>query len=133
MFYLNKQASKVMDTLTDGLNIGDSRKIENSKGFMAVHVEKVNLCDQGPIFSITHYYEQNGDLMSDPDMTFIKMIRENENFYIPMTYQQDGLGIYQEVFDWDGTRLGKYRPKLLKDLVSFANMWMKNIKEQQHI
>ena len=48
-----------------------SRKIENSKAFMPVHLQKLRACEHGVFYSMTHYYEQNGDLMRDPDMEFI--------------------------------------------------------------
>ena len=121
-----------MDILTNGLN-GEARKIDNGgAGIMAVHVENINTLPAGPIFSITHYYEQNGDLMSDPDMTFLKGFDGN---YYPLSFQQDNVGLYQDVvaeYDDKGNIL-KYRPRLQMDLVSFANMWMKNIKEQQRL
>lgn len=130
---IGKQAQKVMDILTEGLDGCKSKKIDNAKGsFMAVHVENIGKNYYGPLYSVTHYYEQNGDLMSDPDMVFIK---GSLGHYFPISYQQDGLGLYQEVIaetDENG-RISKYRPKLSKDLASFANMWMRNIKQQQRL
>jgi hypothetical protein len=132
MKFLNKQARAVMDQLTDGLN-GGHRKVDNGgKSIMAVHVEQINQTPLGPVFSVTHFYEQNGDLMHDPDMTFLRGITGD---YFPLSFQQDNLSIYQEVVaEWtDDGRIKSYRPRLSADLTSFANTWMRNIKEQQNL
>jgi hypothetical protein len=130
---INKKARAVMDKLTEGITQGGSKKIDNTGGaFMPVCVEKVGAIPWGPVFSVAHYYEQNGDLMADPDMTFVQSASGE---YYPLTYQQDGLGLYQEVIvktDENGKCLS-YRPKLSKQLATFAGMWMSNIKQQQRI
>lgn len=77
-----------------------------------------------PVYGMMHFYTQNGDLMRDPDMTFY-VDRENGRI-IPMTYQQDNAGVYQEVFDGPGA----YRPGLLHELDQFLNLWTKNILAQ---
>jgi hypothetical protein len=100
---------------------------------MPVCVERVGQIPWGPLFSVTHYYEQNGDLMSDPDMVFLQ--GASGKFY-PISYQQDNLGIYQEVIAETDSQTGtptKIRPKLSRDLAAFANQWMKNIKDQQQL
>jgi len=126
---LSKPASAVMDQLTHGLRLGDHTKIDNTGGtFMAVSVENIGRTDQGALFSVAHYYEQNGDLMRDPEMVFLK---RNGKYY-PVTFQQDGsLGFYQEAIEIRGGKVIGYYPPVLQEQVSFAQMWMKNIKEQQ--
>ena len=42
---------------------------------------------------IAHYYEQNGDMMRDPDVVFV--IGADQYVY-PISYRQDGLGTYPE-------------------------------------
>ena len=75
MKYLNKQARAVMDKLTEGLNGGHGRLITVVVNpSWPVHVEQINQTPLGPVFSVTHYYKQNGDLMRDPDMTFLRGI-----------------------------------------------------------
>lgn len=55
---LGKAASRVLDQLVFGLAcVGDAKKIDNSTGFMAVHVERVSNAQ----YSVAHYYEQNGE------------------------------------------------------------------------
>ena len=128
---LNKAASAVMDRLTHGLNLGDHRKIENSGGaFMPVCVENIAQTELGALLSVAHYYKQNGDLMRDPEIVFLK---RNGKYY-PVTIQQDGgLGFYQKAIEIQGVKVIGYYPPLLDEQVSFAQIWMKNIKEQQRL
>jgi len=122
---LSKAAAKVLDILTDGLNNpGDSRKIDNSS-FMAVHVEMIGKDASGPLFSVAHYFVQNGDMCCDPDMVFL---RAHDGAYLPVSFQQAIPPVYQEAMDLQNDT---FRPRLMAQLARFANTWMKNIKNQQ--
>ena len=128
---INQRAKRVMDKLTTELHIdtNDHKKIDNAKGaFMPVHVEFINKCELGQIYSVTHYYEQNGDLMRDPDMEFIK---GGDGEYYPVSFWQDAPLIRDEAVEWGNGELKGIRPKLQAALATFANSWMRNIKEQQ--
>lgn len=140
MKHLNKTAAEILSKLIEGMKPGDNKKIDNTNGtFMPVCVEFLRRGKEYNYISIAHYYEQNGDLMSDPDMVFIfstdpqvKEIQGYETFY-PISFQQDNMGIYQEVVaSWgaDG-QVKSFRPKLSAGLCSFANMWLRNIRDQQ--
>jgi len=131
MIKISNQAKKVMDQLTQGLEApGAHKEIANSPAFMAVHVENIGSCELGPMFSVAHYYEQNGDLMKDPDMVFIK---SQEGDYYPIEFQQDNLGIYQRAVEWEGGKVKSFIPKLQQDLAKFAATWMRNIKDQREL
>jgi len=54
----------------------------------------------GGEISIAHYYEQNGDLMRDPEMTFA--VDNKKQTLTPLTYTQDNMGLYQDVYDDNG-------------------------------
>ena len=128
---INKTAKKVMDLLVEGVDIdaSDSKKIDNTKGvFMTVHVEAVGKCNLGLLFSVAHYYKQNGDLMRDPDMEFI---RGGDGQYYPISFWQDSPLVRDEPLDWEDGEVVRYDAKRQTALVTFANTWMKNIKEQQ--
>ena len=130
---LNKTGRAVMDKLIEGITQGGSKKIGNTGGvFMSVSIEKIRNIPWGPVYSVTHYYEQNGDLMRDPGMTFVQ--GASGKFY-PLSFQQDNIGLYQEVIveTDDNGKVLKYQPKLSAQLAGFANTWMRNIKEQQHL
>ena len=140
MKYISKEATKIMDILTGDMHsLGAHRKIDNNNpdsGLMAVSVERINEVSHGPIYSVAHYYEQNGDLMADPDVEFLKVTHEGINYYYPLTYKQDGLGIYWQhvIFEQqDGKTIYKYNRKGQADLSAFCNSWMRNIKHQQNI
>lgn len=141
-WYCSKSATKVLNALTAGLNADSrARKFDNAPGaFMPVSVEFLytDTANGGEVFSIAHYFEQNGDLMRDPEMTFLrKTISDTGNdlyYYSPLTFTQDGLEIYLEYFDCDAT--GKFismNTGLLRDAITFSNQWMQNISNQQSI
>lgn len=130
MTALNKTAYKTLAKLIEGLEINQSRKIDNASGiFMPVSVEVLEVKNSIKRVAISHYYEQNGDLMADPDMEFLVM--ESIGFAQAVTYKQDGLGIYQVArwIDENGREL--CRPGLLRDINHFACQWMRNIRQQQ--
>jgi hypothetical protein len=76
--------------------------------------------------SIAHNYEQNGDLMADPDMTFV--IDREAGALSARTYQQAGIGRYQTVEDENGNISNA---GLAGQLDSFARQWFSNIRKQQ--
>lgn len=103
------------------------------ENYMPLSIEYLGYSDAHghPVYSLMHYYIQNGDLMRDPDMTI--SVNDAAGTVCPLTFQQDGIGkygtLYQEVFKDNGGRL-IYSPRLLHDLDSFLNTWTKNIQGQ---
>ena len=108
--------------------MGDHRKWDNANGtFMAACVEIIHETKAGKIVSVAHYYEQNGDMMRDPDVCFLI---GNDKRIFPISFRQDNLGIFQEVaYVEDGQWKVKERDQA--DICSFCNQWMLNISEQQ--
>ena len=132
MKQLNQQATKVFNILVEGMKRpGDGKKIDNADGaFMAVHVDFIHANEHGQHFAIAHHYLQHGDVMNDPEMVFLLATADNQVY--PLTFRQDGgLPINQVAATADDGESIRSNQKLQDDLVSFANMWMKNIKEQQ--
>ena len=127
---LNAKAKAVFGKLVEGLD-GDNpyRKIDNADGvFMPVHVDFLYESEHGKVYAIAHNYTQAGDVMADPDMEFLA----NERGVFPLTYQQDGLGVFQVGLAIQEGKL-LIAPKLQADLAVFANTWMANIKDQQEL
>lgn len=123
---LSPHAQAVFDYLTKDLAIGDARKINNAgPPIMAVSIDRLSERH----YSIAHYYEQNGDLMADPDMTFFKA---DEGKVYPCTFQQDNLGVYRIGLDItpDGD-IEHENGREQADQAAFANGWMRNIADQQ--
>jgi hypothetical protein len=134
---LNKNATIIIQKLLACINnpkyartMGKYAKINNSN-YSPVSVEKLmDIPTFDTHFVISHTTVLNGDLMRDPEMEFVT---RNGKYY-PITYRQDYLGITQEalIYTNDGTPI-KYRQDLMRDLAEFANEWMLNIEQQQHI
>ena len=77
---------------------------------------------------MAHYYKQEGDLMCDPVMTFL---RATDGRYYPTDYRHR-LGVYREsmVFGGHNEIVGTY-PREQRDEAIFAGEWMRNIKMRQ--
>ena len=134
MNMLNKQATAIFKRLIAMTEATGYVKINNAEGsFMPLSVEKVGIASDVmgvdmEIFSLAHYYQQNGDLMADPEMTFFVYY---ENIF-PASFRQDGLGIHREsLIQEEG--VWKLARKEQNDETIFANMWLKNIQQQQRI
>lgn len=94
-------------------------------GYMPLSVESLGyIAHGGHVYSMTHYGEQNGDLMADPDMMIA--VNFERGTVEPLTYQNDYLGKYEEVYLDDG----RYSPSLRTDLDAFLWFWIKNIHAQ---
>ena len=97
---------------------------------MAVHVEIIGHIKSYPVWSVAHYYKQNGDFMADPEMTFAVI---NSDKIVPLSFSQANMAIYEEsIFEDESGDLKQLR-ELQHDHTSFANGWLRNIKEQQHL
>ncbi|MFA6102631.1 MAG: hypothetical protein WCV67_05975 [Victivallaceae bacterium] len=128
MHSINEHSTKVFKHLLVLMPEGHL-KLDNTAGtFMPVIVEQLS-AHSGfeAVYSVSHYGEQNGDLMADPDMTF--GLKEG-NFY-PLSFRNDYVGVDQYVIsDQEGAE-SKVNLKLQHELTEFANMWFKNIAGQQ--
>ncbi len=98
-----------------------------SSGFMDLSVE---LWYEGKyqFLSIVHYFEQNGDLMRDPEILY--KLHRHDNGTIqedPQFIQQDPVGVYREVYTAQGCNLA-----LKAELLDFTKTWIENLKFQGH-
>lgn len=73
------------------------------------------------VLSMTHYFEQNGDLVPDPVMTFLVF---DSGIIFALSYQDQFS--YQEIY----TKSGSVNMKLMKELNLFLNTWLTNIEQQ---
>ena len=122
MMNVYKENYKHIDKLTGGLlNFISSPngylKLK-SQPYMDLTIERI-----GPDeISLTHYYEQNGDLVPDPDMQ-VRIDFQNET--AEALTCQDWIcfrAVYPEP--------GKVNLKLKKDLNFFLLQWLKGLKKQ---
>lgn len=121
---LGKRHAAILDTLTAGLtDEHPSRTIDNAPGaFMAAVIEKI-----GPArFSVAHYFKQNGDLVADPDVEFVRQ----DGAWFPVAITQ--IGSYTRPVETDHHgRIVAYQRRGYADLRSYAGLLLSNIKAQQ--
>ena len=92
------------------------------ESFMPLVIEN----NGGDRISITHYFEQNGDLCADPDMIF-EVDNKNKSLSA-RSFRQDIPPLFDEV-EVDGI----INEKALNELNLFANDWFKNIVSQGYV
>ena len=136
---LNKTASSIFAKLITQMGQADYLKLDRGgSAIMALSIEKlvpeVDFAGtNATIYSLSHYFEQNGDLVPDPDMTFavIDQIKEAKGLLIiPLTFQNSIYyteAIFLKADSW------QIHPKQQADLADFANNWLKNIQWQQDL
>lgn len=91
--------------------------------YQTLHVDILEHHSDGVTMALAHYYQQNGDLIPDPDMQVRLHIRHE--MAEALTFQN--LYIYQQVYtESDGVRL--INPLLKKQLNSFLLEWSRNLK-----
>ncbi len=120
----SKAASRIIEAMVAGLDVGEARKIDNRPGaFMAAHVERLT----ERCFSIAHYFEQNGDLVADPDLV---VWRADTGDFVPVALQQFA-GHYTVAVKLVNDMPVSFSPQNGHELARFANMMVRNIKDQQ--
>jgi hypothetical protein len=110
--------------IAEGILSGRYRYMKlRAPGFMDLVIEKV----WDNRISLSHYYEQNGDLMADPDMELI--VDHEKETLKAATFQQDNIGIYQSAYEGDELK----DDYLAGELDHFLDQWLSNISIQGHI
>ena len=107
---------------------GDHKHFKSS-GYMDLVIENLYCTDYAgrAVYSISHYGEQNGDLMADPDMEIA--VDFSAGTITPRTFRNDYMGLYQNVFKTINGKL-MYSQRLLTDLDAFLWQWLQNIINQ---
>lgn len=95
-----------------------------SDGYMDLSIDILSDTDEEKHIAMAHNFIQNGDVMADPDMEI--RIYKKTKMAEALTYQLSSMGIFQRVYP----ELGKVHPKLKKQLNSFLNQWLTNLKNQ---
>ncbi len=90
-------------------------------GYEPFSIQRLTDWDNGQcLVSMMHTYEQNGDLMRDPDI--VLRVDLKQQTATAVSYQQDGLGIYRE---YPGGSCGQ------RDTNRFMLEWLKNLRDQE--
>lgn len=96
-----------------------------SGGYMPLVVENLGYTvHDGQVYSVTHYGELNGDLMRDPDVTF--SVNRKAGTVDPLTFQNDYVGRYNEVYCTNDAGQECYRPRLRTELDCFLWQWLRD-------
>lgn len=127
MHAFTKPTQKFLTKLFAGMCLPPEgrKKIDNTNGvFMPLVVERLT----EDRYSMSHYYEQNGDLVPDPDM---EIWRDENGIFYPVALQQN-TGHYSRAIEFgaDGKPSG-FAPTVQRELVQFMTMWARNLRAQQ--
>jgi hypothetical protein len=122
----------------DALKSAPIRIDPPSVGLMRLCIELVGTGPNGlPLVSVAHYYETNGDLVADPEMTFEVVPDDGPTGWLsgtwhPITFEMPGMGVYRPaVFVRDGRVMVDQWE--LADQRSFARIWGRNIGAQGYV
>lgn len=101
---------------------------KRTAGYMPLSVDRLICQTEGrEKFALAHNYEQNGDLMADPDMEV--WVNHRTGIAEALTYQQDNEGVFQTVYEQVGSKT--YVNKQAKEeLNAFLLRWLRNLKKQ---
>jgi len=104
-----------------------------ARGFMDLVVERILPCHLTgkPVLSLVHYYELNGDLCRDPEMTLrIFPPKDGRHGQVEaLSFEQSIPPVYQVVYP----EKGKVYPRLKRELNDFLRTWLRNLEEQGHL
>ena len=129
---LNQTSTATLNKMISMMEDGYIKIDNTNSSFMPVSVEEILNNEKYRIVSVAHYFDQNGDLMADPEMCFIYI--KAVDSYMPSYFKQDGfLGREQESVLFEDGIIKGIRTKMQADHTSFANMWLRNIKNQQNL
>ena len=130
--HISADAYKVFSYLADAARESENltTNIDNSDVYIPVTVEIILSTSEFEHVSICQYGELNGDLMADPEMIFFH--DKKEKLAYPGYFLNHYAGIEQTSLEYDEYGKPEGIKKVMQEIHSnFANMWMKNINEQQ--
>jgi hypothetical protein len=100
--------------------------------YMPLSIEAIGAsADGNRLISLCHYGEQNGDLMRDPEMVFELFTHGEASAAEPLSFQNDYMGLFQEVYRYDDDgKKTHVNTRLKQELTFFARTWFTNLKDQ---
>ncbi len=134
---INRGATEIFCALIDGMHGKPHLKILNDP-FMPLVIERLagNLpfgLHTASLYSLSHYFVQNGDLMADPEMCFIvvdnrRQARDYElTFIVPYLYHMASAMIYEESIVIENRIIpDEYKRPMQLRHTAFANQWLEN-------
>ena len=113
--------------------LGEDQAVKfTSEGFMPLSIEDIGPTTDGHRqIALSQTGIQNGDLMRDPEMVFQIISQEGITLAEPLSFRNDYMGVYQEVYRYNDQGKPSHVDNSLKaELKSFARMWFRNLKHQ---
>lgn len=100
--------------------------------YMPLSVEEIGVSqEKHRLVSLCQYGGQNGDLMRDCDLVFMFSDLPDGVVAEPVSFQNDYLGIVQNVYRYDEAgRRTHVVPSLKQELKDFARAWLAVLREQ---
>ncbi|MBE9598693.1 hypothetical protein [Pedobacter sp. MC2016-24] len=137
---LNLNSTKIFANLIEQLKGNDHIKIDNEP-YMPLTIEKIgdNIITPtgtGMLYSLCHYYKENGDLMQDPEMCFIAVDQRDKpeawaDYHVfPYMFRQANIGFYQESILFADGKTHQINKAMQADHTAFANQWLENLQAQ---
>lgn len=138
---LSIDSTAIFCALIERLHGGCFTEIENDP-YMTLTIENISDRMETPFgvgkqYSLCHYYEQEGDLMQDPEMCFFMTDNRSGNetdfqnvSVIPYQFQQANTGAFQMSIIWQDKDNVSIYERMQADHTAFAEIWLTNIKDQ---
>lgn len=126
---MNEKAFQQIEKMVggfDNLSTDGARMKLKSGGFMDLSVERLRTVKGGFIIAMAHYFEQNGDLVADPDMEIYISETFKAAYAMPI---QHSTGHYSVKMKFQDGQFLK-APRVQKDIQSFLGQWLRNLKAQ---
>ena len=118
------QFQKIIEHLLKSHNLLDDFHSQESfhvrfdmKGYQRLVIER-----HDDMISVAHYFEQNGDLVADPD------IELHYPSWVPTAITQSYFGYRRKFIERDGKTF--VDPRFDREVSSFLGLWARNIKMQ---
>ncbi|HRB71477.1 MAG TPA: hypothetical protein PK776_06475 [Flavobacterium sp.] len=141
---LNTKSRTIFCALIERMGNLDYLRITNEP-MMPLVIEYLNLTiatqfGKGKLYSLCHYFKQNGDLMQDPEMCFIVVDNRTDAnsdidlvSIIPYMFQQASGGIYQESIRFENFKIAEINDKMQLSHTIFADFWLLNIQQSGYL
>lgn len=126
--HIYSKLSRIIPNMETHLAQGTAAGKSTSEGFMDLNFDYLGKDERGwHTIALSHNYEQNGDLVPDPDMQI--RINTEAKTAEAMTFQN--IYLYQQVYEEIEGKLYR-REKLQKQLNLFLSQWLSNALAQGH-
>lgn len=121
---ITASASRVLEAFW--LATADDASLDiDQPSYLHLHAERI----ARSVLAVSHTFEQNGDLMRDPEIVFF---RAAPGLFYVLECTQDPAGSYTLCAERDasGTRIAKLSARAMRDVGQLATMWMRNLPVQ---